>query len=50
MRFHLHRRGSDIAIAIDAEGATVTLETGDPVAVETGSGIKQLATGQTVRI
>ena len=50
MRFRLHRRGSDIAIALDADGATVTVETGDPVAVKTASGVRQLAKGGSVRI
>jgi alpha,alpha-trehalose phosphorylase len=50
MRFRLHRRGSDIAIALDADGATVTVETGDAVAVKTASGVRQLAKGGSVRI
>ena len=33
MRFTLHRRGSDITIALDANGATVTVESGGPVPI-----------------
>jgi uncharacterized protein YuzE len=33
MRFHLHRRGGEIAIDVDQNGATVTVESGQAVII-----------------
>jgi alpha,alpha-trehalose phosphorylase len=50
MRFGLHRRGGDIAIAVDPTGATVTVESGDPVAILADGVITEVAPGGSLRV
>jgi alpha,alpha-trehalose phosphorylase len=50
MRFKLHRRGSDISIALDPEGATVTVESGAPVPIMSGGSVVSLAVGESRRV
>ncbi len=50
MRFHLHRRGGDIAIAVDPTGATVTVESGDPVPILADGVITEVAPGGSLRV
>ncbi len=50
MRFGLHRRGGDIAIAIDAGGATVKVESGEPVPILADGIVTDVAVGQSLRI
>jgi hypothetical protein len=50
MRFNLHRLGGDIAIAVDPTGATVTIETGDPVAILADGVITEVAPGGSLRV
>ena len=50
MRFTLHRRGSDIAIALDPNGATVTVESGEPVPIIAEGVLTEVAPGGSVRI
>ena len=50
MRFRLHRRGSDIAIALDADGATVTVESGGPVPILAGDTVTNVAAGESRRV
>ena len=48
--FRLRRRGSDIAIALDGEGATVTVESGDPVPIMANGALTTIAAGESRRI
>ncbi len=50
MRFHLHRHGGDIAIAVDPTGATVTVESGDPVPILADGVITEVAPGGSLRV
>ena len=50
MRFKLHRRGGDIAIAVDTTGATVTVESGEPLAILADGVITEVAPGSSLRI
>jgi alpha,alpha-trehalose phosphorylase len=50
MRFHLHRRGCDIGIALDPAGATVTVESGEPVAILAGVIVTEVAPGNSLRV
>jgi alpha,alpha-trehalose phosphorylase len=50
MRFKLHRRGSDIAIAVDPGGATVTVESGAPVPIMAGGAVTNVAAGESRRV
>ena len=50
MRFKLHRRGSDIAIVLDPEGATVTVESGAPVPIMAGGTVVNVAAGESRRV
>ena len=50
MRFSLHRRGSDIAIAVDPTGATVTVESGGPVPILGNGVITAVPPGGSLRI
>jgi alpha,alpha-trehalose phosphorylase len=50
MRFSLHRRGGDIAISLDPTGATVTVESGDPVPILADGVITEVAPGHSLRI
>lgn len=50
MRFRLHRRGGDIAIAVDATGASVTVESGEPVPILAGDDVTEVAVGTTLRV
>jgi hypothetical protein len=50
MRFRLHRRGGDIAIALDPAGATITVESGEPVAILADGVITEVAPGGSLRV
>jgi hypothetical protein len=50
MRFKLRRRGSDIAIELDHEGATVTVESGGPVPILAGGTVTNVAAGESRRV
>jgi alpha,alpha-trehalose phosphorylase len=50
LRFKLRRRGSDIAIALDPEGATVTVESGGPVPIMAGGTVTNVAAGESRRV
>jgi alpha,alpha-trehalose phosphorylase len=50
IRFSLHRRGGDIAIAVDSTGATVTVESGEPVPILADGVITEVAAGGSLRI
>lgn len=50
MRFNLHRRGSDISVAVDASGATVDVRSGDPVPIVVDGVVTAVASGHSVRI
>jgi hypothetical protein len=50
MRFGLHRRGGDIAIAVDPTGATVTVESGEPVPILADGVITEVAPGSSLRV
>ena len=50
MRFKLQRRGSDIAIALDPEGATITVESGAPVPIMAGGAVTNVAAGESRRV
>jgi alpha,alpha-trehalose phosphorylase len=50
MRFGLHRRGGDIAIAVDPTGATVTVESGEPVSILADGVITEVAPGGSLRV
>ncbi len=50
MRFRLHRRGSDISIALDPDGATVTVESGGAVPIGDGDAVTMVAAGGSLRI
>ena len=50
LRFKLRRRGSDIAIALDPDGATVTVESGGPVPIMVGGTVTNLAAGESLRV
>ncbi len=50
MRFALHRRGGDIVIAVDTVGATVTVESGEPVPILVDGVIIEVAPGDSLRI
>jgi alpha,alpha-trehalose phosphorylase len=50
MRFRLHRRGGDLAIVLDSSGATVTVESGEPVPILAGGTITDVAPGHSLRI
>jgi alpha,alpha-trehalose phosphorylase len=50
LRFRLHRRGSVIAIAVDRDGATVTVESGDAVPILAGDSVTLLDAGASMRV
>jgi alpha,alpha-trehalose phosphorylase len=50
MRFGLHRRGGDIAITLDPTGATVTVESGEPVPILADGVITEVAPGSSLRV
>jgi alpha,alpha-trehalose phosphorylase len=50
MRFHLRRRGGDIAIAVDPTGATVTVESGEPVPILADGVITEVTPGCPLRV
>ena len=50
MRFRLHRRGGDIAIAVDPTGATVTVISGGPVPVLADGVVTEVAAGDSLRV
>jgi alpha,alpha-trehalose phosphorylase len=50
MRFKLHRHGGDIAIAIDPNGATVTVESGESVPILADGVITHVAQGSSLRV
>jgi alpha,alpha-trehalose phosphorylase len=50
MRFALHRRGGDIVIALDPAGATVTVESGEPVPILADGVISEVAPGGSLRV
>ena len=50
MRFTLRRRGSDVAIALDADGATVTVDSGAPVPIMAAGTVTNVAAGESLRV
>ena len=50
MRFRLHRRGGDISIAVDPTGATVTVESGEPVPILADGVVTEVAPGGSLRV
>jgi alpha,alpha-trehalose phosphorylase len=48
--FRLHRRGSDISILVDRDGATVTVESGGAVPIGAGDTITMVAPGDSLRV
>jgi len=50
MRFMLHRRGSDISITLDPDGATVSVVSGSPVPIMDGDTVTNLAAGESKRV
>src|SRR4051794_36064830 len=50
LRFTLHRRGSDIAIALDPTGAVISVPGGDPVPVLADGVIVDVAPGHSLRV
>ncbi|MEO8264970.1 MAG: glycosyl hydrolase family 65 protein [Ilumatobacteraceae bacterium] len=50
MRFRLHRRGGDIAIVLDPTGATVTVESGEPVPILADGVVTEVASGGSLRV
>jgi alpha,alpha-trehalose phosphorylase len=50
LRFRLLRHGSSILVTIDPEGATLTVESGDPVPLHVGEHIESVAAGRSVRV
>jgi len=50
LSFHLHRRGGDIAIEVDPAGATVTVESGEPVPVVADGVVTEVAAGASLRV
>jgi alpha,alpha-trehalose phosphorylase len=50
MRFVLHRRGSVIAIALDPTGATVTVESGNPVPILADGVVTEVSPGDSLRV
>ena len=50
MRFSLHRRGGDLTIAVDPTGATVTVESGEPVPILADGVIAEVAPGSSLRV
>jgi alpha,alpha-trehalose phosphorylase len=48
--FRLHRRGSDISILVDRDGATVTVESGEAVPIGAGDTITMVAPGDSLRV
>ena len=50
MRFGLHRRGGDIAISVDPSGATVTVESGEPVPILADGVITEVSPGGSLRV
>ena len=50
MRFNLHRRGGDITVTVDPDGATVTVESGEPVPILANGVITHVAPGGSLRI
>jgi alpha,alpha-trehalose phosphorylase len=50
MRFMLHRRGSDISITLDQDGATVSVVSGSPVPIMDGDTVTNLAAGESKRV
>ncbi len=50
MRFRLHRRGGDIAIEVDPAGASVTVESGEPVPILADGVMTEVAAGESLRI
>src|SRR4051794_11849389 len=50
LRFTFHRRGSDISIALDADGATVSVESGGPVPIMGNGSVTNVAAGESRRV
>jgi alpha,alpha-trehalose phosphorylase len=50
LRFTLRRRGSDISIALDPVGATVTVGSGGPVPIMANGRITNVAAGESLRV
>jgi alpha,alpha-trehalose phosphorylase len=50
LRFGLRRRGGDIAIAVDTNGATVTVESGEAVPILSNGVITEVAPGSSLRV
>jgi alpha,alpha-trehalose phosphorylase len=50
MRFHLHRRGSDIAVVVDPAGATLTVESGESVPILVEGRVVSVAPSESLRI
>jgi alpha,alpha-trehalose phosphorylase len=50
LRFKLLRRGSSITVALDRDGLTVSVESGDPVPLRVDGAIRLIATGESARL
>ena len=50
MRFGLHRRGGDIAISVDPTGATITVESGEPVPILADGVLTEVSPGTSLRV
>ena len=50
LRFRLLRRGSDISIALDPEGAIVTVEAGGPVPIMANGALTSVGAGESLRV
>ena len=50
MRFRLHRRGGDIAIAVDPTGATVTVISGSPLPILADGVVTEVGAGDSLRV
>jgi alpha,alpha-trehalose phosphorylase len=50
LSFRLHRHGSDLRVTLDREGATVQVESGNPVPIRHHDGVATVAVGGSIRI
>ena len=50
LTFRLHRHGSDLRVTLDREGATVQVESGNPVPIRHHDGVATVEVGGSIRI
>jgi alpha,alpha-trehalose phosphorylase len=48
--FCLHRHGSDLRVSLDPDGATVQVESGNPVPIRCGRDVRDVPAGSSIRI